>query len=287
MQRLFEYAAGSVMGTHHAQLPHNNQDAFYSVTTPHCQLHLVADGCGDPVVGLHSEVGAQIGVRIVAQAIERGLSRFVRYRSRYPAPGSEPFWQRVKQDALTQLYSTAQSMGDTPSKVIGNYFLFTLLGVLITASETVVFGIGDGVYCVNGYWNTIGPFPDNRPPYLSYNLLSSGTDPLLQFQLHQTIKTVDLQTFFIGTDGVTQLMNAASQNVPGEDDLVGPIEQFWQDEYFSSPYILPLRLKLLAQPQYVWTPQQLNVSPGLLPDDTTFIVGRRVAVSHDEEEEDA
>ena len=59
---------------------------------------------------------------------------------------------------------------------------------------------------------------------------------------------------------------------------VGPLDQFWQDDrYFGNPALLERRLHLIGSDWVRFktesgTKEQLN---GLLPDDTTMVVGRR------------
>lgn len=269
MLEMFEIAGGSITGRNHALVGKNNQDAYFSICTDQVAIAVVCDGCGS---GCDSEVGAKIGVRLVAEAIAQKIQ----------SPVDPEFWTQVKLELLVQLQGIAKMLsGNSPesisqiTQIINDYLLFTIVGVLITPTETTTFSIGDGIVFVNGKATQIGPFPDNAPPYLAYGLYRPD---LIDFHIHDRLPTTAVESILIGTDGVTDLVAAEMVNLPGKKESVGVISQFWQaDRYFSNPDMMRRRLSQInhesTKPN--WQDRHLTKEAGLLPDDTTLIVIRK------------
>jgi len=74
----FAFAQGSVIGREHREAGRNNQDASHVVCSPDGQflVVVVADGCGSGTrteFVPQNEIGAQLGVRVFAQAVFRHL----------------------------------------------------------------------------------------------------------------------------------------------------------------------------------------------------------------------
>lgn len=277
IQSEFQLAAGSVRGTDHVLSDKPNQDAFKSVVSKDHITAVVCDGCGS---GKHSEVGAKIGVRMIVETIEKLL----RIQPTVLFDDSPPnlFWERVRQDVLAQLRVLVNSMGGSLSQTVTDYFLFTIVGSLMTPNSVSIFSIGDGVFTVNGRVTPIGPFPDNEPPYLSYNLTGSKVSDkhpgLLNFKVHETLLTRDIQSVLIGCDGVGDLIEAEKKKIPGKNELAGPISQFWEnDQFFKNPDMVRRRLVIMNKPSQKidWKEKKVCREKGLLHDDTTLIVVRR------------
>src|SRR5205807_1514147 len=113
--------------------------------------------------------------------------------------------ERVRLDVLAQLRVLARAMGGRFSQTVADYFLFTALGFVIGPRRTILFGIGDGLVGLNGDVKTIVA-PDNAPPYLGYGLVpSSLADETLPFVVHASLPTADVQSLFVGTDGVGEV----------------------------------------------------------------------------------
>lgn len=284
MKDLFEIANGTITGKLHTRRGQNNQDAFYAISDSEAIVALVCDGCG---AEKNSEVGAKLGAHLLAESIRRHTEIFShRQISLVKANAPYPFWERVLEDVLAQIRVLANAMGQSLSSVIYDYFLFTMVGALVTKAGTVVFSLGDGVAYANGEFRQFGPFPDNEPPYLGYGITGSSLtekDPeLLKVKIHWLIPTEQVNSILIGTDGVIDLIKAARQNLPGKEELVGSIDQFWQeDRYFTNSDMVRRRLSLVNR-DYVkplWKERKLYRESGLLPDDTTLIVVRRKQVN--------
>ena len=258
-----DVAAGSVTGRDHRRMGKNNQDAWAWTQFDHLTVAVLSDGCGSSP---HSEVGAQVAVQLTVKALERQLSQ-----------GSwqdGAFWPGVERQLLAGLRSLAHRMNGSFPGIVQDYLMCTLLGAVITPEETTIFGLGDGVYVLNGEIFSLGPFAGNAPPYLAHQLLPDRKNlSQLRLQVHLQCPTVKVQTLLLGSDGVTDLIAAATLPLPGKAELVGDLSQFWQDSYFQNPDRVRRRLSLINREVILpdWEKHQLNRHPGLLPDDTTLV----------------
>lgn len=260
----FQLASGSVIGRDHRLVNRNCQDGVYVIDSGPRRVAVITDGCGS---GRHSEVGAKLGAQMLAESI-------------YQASGYHTDlwvnWQRVRMHVLSNLDVLARQMGGNYRRTVEEFFLFTVVGVVMAGDKAAFFALGDGVIAINGEVVDLGPFPGNAPPYLGYGLIgdslqdrSLGDQP---FTIIRQLPLAELEHFLIGTDGVIDLIAQAGHNQPGSTQPVGGIEQFWtQDSMFANPELVSRRLKLIARD---WP--RHNPEPGRLPDDTTIVVGRRV-----------
>lgn len=183
---------------------------------------------------------------------------------------------------LERMKMIIDQMGPNPNETIIRNFLFTVVGAFITPIRSIFFTLGDGIIIVNGEEFRIGPFPENQPPYLAYSFLNSsliGKPNQLMFKIHRALPTRELENFLLGCDGVGCLIDAVEKDVPGrEGEKVGPVGQFWEDSrYFTNSFNIQRRLTVISRDNSVidWEGKRVKKSNGLLPDDTTFIVGRR------------
>ncbi|HIK08772.1 MAG TPA: protein phosphatase 2C domain-containing protein [Oscillatoriaceae cyanobacterium M33_DOE_052] len=270
MKQLFELAPGSIGGTRSRRQGKNNQDAYYSRSGPDATVAVVCDGCGS---GKHSEVGAKIGARLVVEAIARLLPN--------QSHTASDFWELVQQEVLLGMKTLALNMGGDRNSVaediVYDYFLFTIVGALITPEGATIFAKGDGVIFLNGEYIPLGPFANNAPPYLGYALISPESDRW-QWEMLHAIPLESVQSILIGTDGVLDLMQLATTNLPGKPEAIGSISQFWaQDRYFQNPDMVRRQLHLINRElsQINWEQQEVNKQGGYLPDDTTIIAIRR------------
>ncbi|MBI2483378.1 protein phosphatase 2C domain-containing protein [Candidatus Uhrbacteria bacterium] len=295
MRDQFAVAGGSIAGRDHTRAGRNNHDAFSWIQDPDWTIAFVADGCGgadDKVpmdvrvrhgAGPHSEVGAKLGVRLVAESVRRSLRRFAEHpiAATGVLPEHDSFWERIRQDVLAGLRVLALQMGDSLSEVVNEYFLFTLVGAVITKWGTSIVSLGDGIYGCNGNVRVLGPYPDNEPPYLAYGLVPTSlanTDPrLLKFVVHEMLSTDQVHSILLGTDGGKDLQEAAGRCIPGSAELVGPLDQFWMNDlYFRNPDALRRRLAVINRDRSVQGDGGgTQNAAGLLPDDTTLIAIRR------------
>lgn len=281
MDHIFEIAAGGVLGADHAQSGRNSQDSYYILTRPDHIIAIACDGCSS---GTDNEVGAKIGARLVAQSVSAQATSMISRVSQTSLSDvltDAGFWERIRQDVLAQLRVLALQMGGSLSEVVERYFLFTVVGTLLTEHVSVFFALGDGVVFVNGTSHPLGPFPNNAPPYLGYGLVKTSQDfgaAGLSFKVVRALSTQYLQSFLIGTDGAEHLIVAEERTLPGKSDPVGPISKFWEtDRFFQNPTWASRQL-VLANREVVrpdWENRILGWEHGLLPDDTTVVFGRR------------
>jgi Protein phosphatase 2C len=244
---MWQIAGASIPGSDHTMpgkpLWKNNQDSFYIYQDIQSTISIVSDGCGS---GKSSEVGSQIGVRVLGEILRDIQSR-----------GMIPNWERIRIELLSQISVLAGSMGVSLSEIIGDFFLFSLLGVFVTETEVTVFHCGDGFYGVNGAYTSIGPFSNNAPPYLSYGLLG---EIVPKFDIIN-FPASEVHTIVLGTDG--------TDYIPEFGDKLS--EWFRTDAIFSNPDSLRRRLALLNLEKI----EGGMLKPGPLKDDTTLILLRR------------
>lgn len=277
MSPFIDVATGSVVGRDHRRTGKNNQDALaWAPLEQEGIVAVVCDGCGSQP---HSEVGARLGASLMVQVVIQQLTR--------TSLADAGFWSAVQQQMLKRLRWLARQLGGENTKdltkdlvkTVQHHLLFTLLGAVITPEETVIFGLGDGVYALNGEIHPLGPYAHNAPPYLAYHLLPAE---ILNFeppplQVHLQRPTATVQTLLLGSDGVLDLIAAASSLLPGKAEPVGELSQFWQDAYFQNRDRIRRRLTLINRDitRADWKQQQLVKHSGLLPDDTTLVCLRR------------
>jgi len=261
-----QFAGGSWIGRDHRRVGRNSQDAWSITYDGELVIGVVADGCGS---GVHSEVGSQIGVQLIAEGI----------RASYFAGSQRTVdWQHVQQYALSRMDILAQAMGNSYREVVKEYFLFTILGFVIDQDRVQIFAFGDGVVIVNDERIDGGKYPGDAPPYLGYRLIQNSVDvdPAdLDIRILYDMGIESLESFLLATDGVDDFIAREEALLPGMNVLVGPLRQFYrQDRYFANPELISRHLKLASRDWPEKMPQ-----PGLLSDDTTLIVGRRIQIS--------
>ena len=264
---MIRVAGGSVPGTDHTKPGQpgwiNNHDAFTWRQLPGGGVvAVVSDGCGS---GKHSEVGSLIGANLFAQIIADEIAK--------GTPVSLLSWPRIQQLAISHLSVMARAMGGSLSQTVNDYFLFTLVGAAVTPEEYCIFSLGDGVFIINGDIELLGPFPNNSPPYLMYNLVGSSLtdeDPqCLQLQADCVADTSSLAWLLIGTDGVNDLIDLEDEKIPGREDVVGSVRQFLSESCMGNADGIRRRLSVINRET---VEGGRTVKGGLLKDDTTLIV---------------
>lgn len=292
----FQVAAGTVPGRRHLGsgnliAGNNNQDAYCLSFADDAIIAAVFDGCGS---AQSSEVGARLAASLVPKAIRTLLAQGL-------APATDQFWEsataRILQSIrLITAVATQELMPvnlpiDSATEAgtfIRSHFLFTVLGVLITDSVTVIFSCGDGAYQINRELINLGPFEENAPPYPAYGLLAKNSARLT---IRAVKKTNELDEVMLATDGIFDLINCEHRRIPGKTRQVGHLDRIWTVD----PVFQDIE-SVIAAPHYAasltgWL-RQLNSEvvklhddasldthlirePGLLPDDTTLVALRR------------
>lgn len=267
----FEIAGGSVPGRSHLLAGKCNQDAFHWAVEERSLVAVVCDGCGS---GAESEVGAAIGARLMVAEVGRAI-----------ALGGDldsfDLWDGVRRSVLARLSDLVAAMGEKRSVLVSELFLFTVVGLAVSADRAVIFAAGDGLFALGGEVVRLGPFPRNEPPYLGYGLLDE--DPLgpstPRLVVHRSLPASALGTVLLGTDGAADLLDLEERLVPGgEGEVVGPLRRFWEEpRHFTNRDAVRRRLARINREitRPVWGERRLAKEPGLLEDDTTIVVVRR------------
>lgn len=268
----FEIAGGTVAGRDHVRIGHNSHDA-YAWYHKDITVAVVCDGCGSSD---HSEVGAKIGAKVAVDAI---LKHYRAEPDSFPyANMQNPGLLHVKRSILTKIQSIAESMAGSFSENVSQYFLFTILATVLDQKngKAYIFGAGDGLFYVNDIPTTI-PSPNNAPAYLSYNLVETNQkSPDLGMLWMGSIEEV--KSILLGTDGAGDLARSFDKPIPGKEEKIGPISQFWEkDGFFKNPFMIGHRLALInrSTQKVDWEKKAMSEAHGPLRDDTTLIAIRR------------
>ncbi|MDD2870400.1 MAG: protein phosphatase 2C domain-containing protein [Candidatus Gracilibacteria bacterium] len=288
MKDTFEIAFGSIVGTDHTKVFKNNQDAYAYKQGSNYIVACVADGCS---AGIFSEFGARFAVNFFVNSVSNILQSLSDKELDCLAEKeyvSFPFFDKIRLDMLSSIRVLANSMGNDLNKIISDFFLFTLVAVLITPFGTDIVSIGDGYAAINGEEFDIDiPVSQdsslmNAPPYMVYNLVHSKLyekeNKSLNFRLIKGVKTTQLDSLLIATDGVSKWSEIQDLNIPAKSELVGPLSQFWTDDkYFSNQDLLRRKLFLMNNPKIRLDRENdcIQKYSGLLNDDTTIIAIRR------------
>ncbi|HEY1555992.1 MAG TPA: protein phosphatase 2C domain-containing protein [Kofleriaceae bacterium] len=187
MDTIFATAA-AVTGARHLRAARNGQDAAAAWSERGAAAVVVCDGCGS---GASSEVGARFGARVAIGALAARLAAGAR--------ATDPeLWELLRADVLRALAAMLEHVPGDRFDAIGEYFLFTIVAAAATGDDAAVWAIGDGAYAIDGGTRMLGPFADNQPPYLAYQLVG---DPV-----HARCESVSRWTsIVVATDGAAEL----------------------------------------------------------------------------------
>lgn len=272
----YKIGTGSTIGKYHIKTGKNNQDAYRYIRADSKIVGVVCDGCGS---GAHSEVGAQLGANIIAEQLffhtdlwdcagEVDLVNSKLERSR-----------KVILSKLRGIVKEGFIFHKEFETFFTEYFLFTALCFIVEKNYTYIFSIGDGVYALNGNVKNLGGFESNAPPYVAYGLIPDAIPPELniKFQINEIIKTENLDTLLIATDGAEDIIRHEDHKISGRNELVGPLAQFWDNDKYYNDFNITRRLTIMNRE--LWKLNRENVSlekeTGCLDDDTTIIVLKR------------
>lgn len=255
MRVVFGVSSGSVVGREHVRLGRNNQDGVAVRADDQRLAAVVTDGCSS---SKYAEVGARLGATFIAGEVLRLL--------RAGKPPTMELAYATTRSLVTYLDTVAQGLSPDDAEredLIGEYLLFGYLCLAIDGQRACIFGVGDGVFSLNGDIHVLDPGPDNAPPYVGY-LLMNGRSRSASPVLHIQTKVELVETMMIGTDGLLDLER--TPDLPLKDgDRQGGIEQFEEDaSLISTAGRLQRRLSILGDTNH------------RMRDDTTVVVVRRV-----------
>ncbi len=260
------------------------QDACWWFQNEEVTIGVGSDGCGS---GKYSSLGSQLGAQLLVKALAVQWKRF--RASCVSGKGAFSIvlprvLEAARQDVIAHLRILTHAMNVTEgvddasfSEVVNRNFLFTLLGTLITPYGAGFFGIGDGLVVVNGEEFRIPEYPKNEPPYIAHALFpTKWTDEQLRFVVHRCLKVEDLDSFLLGSDGAAHLVDAACETIPGSEELIGPLSQFWTDPVYRTKKGILCRLRLINSTVHrVHAGQLVKDGPRLPKDDVLIVVGGR------------
>jgi hypothetical protein len=232
-----ELATAAVTGARHLRAARNGQDAAASERCAAGAVVVVCDGCSG---GASSEVGARLGARFAARAVAGRLAAGLHVAD--PA-----LWRGVREQLVGAI---AALVGDDP-RVLEDCCLFTLVIGAVDREHAAVWAIGDGAYVLGDATRVLGPFADNRPPYLAYDLLGDRAEPAFE-----VVRASSIASLAIATDGVLDL---------GPDEL----SRFATARCVGHPDALRRELALLARTdeQIDWNARRVTRTPARLQDD--------------------
>lgn len=149
--------SATVTGARHLRVGKNGQDASATWCAADRAAVVVCDGCGS---GASSEVGARLGAGLWIGAITRRLADM--------SSIDELDWCAVRAEVVDQLAAIARQL---PGEPVRECFLFTIVSAALIGDDASVWMLGDGVYALDGEVRVVGPFANNEPPYLGYDLV--------------------------------------------------------------------------------------------------------------------
>lgn len=232
-------AGAAVTGARHLRSARNGQDAVAVWVGEAAGAVVVCDGCG---AGASSEVGARLGAQLVIAALARRLAVA-------GADAADPaLWSAVRDEVVAQIGALVAAMAGERAQVVHEYFLFTVIAAAVGGEHAAVWAIGDGAYAIDGRATVLGPFAENQPPYLAYDLLEMAQPA----QVAAT-SSVTAGAIVVATDGVAEI----------------GIEAIAIEPSLAHPDALRRQLTVLARgtEQIDWAARRVVRTPAALQDD--------------------
>lgn len=234
----------SVIGARHQRARRNGQDAAAAWAEQSVAVVVVCDGCSS---GASSEVGARLGARLFAQRLGARLVEGACVRER-------AVWEAVRAEVGALL---AAALGDPvlDADAVHDHLLFTIVAAAITDEGAAVWALGDGAYRFEDQTRVLGPFANNEPPYLAYDLLGITVEATFEVLPEGTGRIA------VATDGIEDLGGDFSR-------FAGPITQ---------PDALRRTLFQLARAdeRIAWLEQRVVRTPAQLQDDLAIAIVER------------
>ena len=241
-------AAASVTGARHRRVGRNGQDAVATWVGDEMAAVVVCDGCS---AGAYSEVGARLGAALWIAALARRMrsGECEATRSAVRAEVIAPLasmWSAVRAEVVAKLASIVEAMPGDRAVVIREHFMFTIVSAAVSRDGAAVWALGDGAYVLDGDTDVVGPFADNQPPYLAYDLLGDPHEP------HVAVGEPGLVV--VATDGAV--------------DLERPLDEIVRGRFAHSD-ALRRRLGVLARggERIDWDARAVHRTPAVLQDD--------------------
>ena len=230
-------------GARHLRVPRNGQDAAATWLGEDCGAIVVCDGCS---AGAYSEVGA----RLASQWLVARLAQ--RLPTERP---DETLWSSLRAELATELGRIVERMPGDRVAALHDHFLFTIVAAAWRRDEVAVWALGDGAYALGDRVRTLGPFDDNMPPYLAYDLLGTA------HRAHFVMADAACGSLLVATDGIADL---------GFDEFLET------DRFLANPDALRRALVVRARSTECvdWTERRIVRTPAALQDDGAIALMR-------------
>lgn len=243
--------AAAVTGARHLRAARNGQDACATWVGDGAAAVVVCDGCGS---ARGSEVGAQLGARLFASALGRRLGSGTRL-------GAEPLAAASPADSLEQAFAAARAdvaraiaaiVEPLPDRdaAVRDMFLFTIVAAAWRGAAGGVWALGDGAYAfAGGSTHELGPFADNEPPYLAYDLIGEPARACFE------PAPPECRGIVVATDGALPLVHG--------------VAHFASARMLDNPDALRRVLAMLARaPERIdWDERRVACTPAVFQDD--------------------
>ena len=229
-------AAAAVTGARHLRAARNGQDAAAVWRGDGAAAVVVCDGCSS---GASSEVGARLGAKLVLGALASRIAAG-------EAITSADTWAAVRLDVVRALGRLCDRVGGNREDFVRQHLLFTIVAAAATRDEAAIWTLGDGAYSIDGERYVVGPFEDNSPPYLGYDLIGFVLPPRLR-------TAAGSAAIVVATDGAAEL------------DLA----RFAERRFLDHPDALRRELAVLARgtESIDWDERRVVRTPAALQDD--------------------
>jgi protein phosphatase 2C-like protein len=236
-------AGAAVIGARHARTGRNGQDAAAAWAAGDAGAIVVCDGCS---AGAHSEVGARLAAQVALWAIVNGLLQNL-------APAL--VWDGVRGCLIRTLERLVEHLPGEREQAVHDQLLFTIVAAARRGDEVAVWAVGDGGYAIGARERVLGPFADNQPPYLAYELLGAKVAD------HLELADAGAGALVVGTDGACEL---------------GDLARFAERRFVEHPDALRRELVRCARPveRIDWDARRVERRPALLQDDGAVAVLR-------------
>lgn len=244
-----DVAAAAVTGSRHLRAARNGQDAAAVWRGEGAAAVVVCDGCGS---GASSEVGARLGASVFVRALGERLAAGARV-------DDAATWHDARAELVRVLAALLDRLAGDPTRALHDHLLFTVVAAAISGDAAAVWMVGDGAYALGDDARAVGPFADNEPPYVGYDLL--GATSAASFE----VAPAGCRSLVVATDGAFELADGIAA-------LAAP-------RYIAHPDALRRHLVVQthARERIDWDARRVVHVPAALQDDCAIGVLRRSA----------
>lgn len=258
MQRASEVSAraAAVSGAAHLARARNGQDAAACWSQGQLGVAVVCDGCG-------STETAELGALLVSQ---RACAMLARRLLAGESLATAAPWQVWRAELARELARLARDFSPRPGSTdeltleergaLARSLLCTLLVAVVDPEHVSLWALGDGALIADDELTVLGPFADNAPPYLAYDLVGPARPALFVSRARGEHGVVA-----VATDGAAALGRQLCALVR-------------EPRVREHPDALRRALALAARPseRIVWTERRIERAPARLQDDAALAV---------------